>query len=93
MWPLIWVLISLCQVQAAVVLSVGVIGWTIAGFTRRKELLRQRSGKLTAEAQRRAKEGRQVRDAAAPCQRSVQHSAPSRARAPNQLFVLLWPLF
>jgi len=35
------------------VLFVGVIGWTAAGYVRRREFIRQRAGRRTAAAQRR----------------------------------------
>ncbi|KAI8469454.1 MAG: hypothetical protein J3K34DRAFT_522121 [Monoraphidium minutum] len=45
------------QIQAALVLFVGVLGWTVTGLVRRRELQRQRSGRLTAAAQQRRDSG------------------------------------
>jgi hypothetical protein len=41
------------QIQAALILFVGVVGWTASGLARRRELRRQLSGRLTAAAEKR----------------------------------------
>jgi hypothetical protein len=52
--------VAAAQIQAAIVLFVGVFGWSAAGYARKRELIRQQSGRQTAAAQRRA-QGHRVR--------------------------------
>ena len=49
------------QLQAAAILMVGVAGWTVSGLARRQEMLRERSGALTAAAAQRRSSGDHAR--------------------------------
>lgn len=77
-------LAAAAQLQAALVLAVGVVGWVATGLGRRRELIRQEAGRLTAAAARRAADGRTVRIARSCC-RARDRAPPTagrRARLP-----------